>query len=73
MLFTKRLSHKIMLFSFPAKSIAFIVFTAPVLHHLAHFQPRDNGGRHNFEKNTTAGITLMTYASALTWARSCFE
>ena len=36
---------------------------------LAHFQPRDNWDKYNFEKNIIAGITLMMYANALTRTR----
>ena len=67
--FSKTL-NKTLCFLFPASPFTFLVFSAPVLHRLAHFQPRDNRGKHNFEKKYFAGIILMTYVNVLTRART---
>ena len=47
----------------------FFVIAAPVVHRLAHIQPRDNQGKHNFFKKNVR-IILMGHASVLTPASS---
>ena len=56
------------MFSYPATTFVFPVFSAPVMHHPAYFQPRYNQSKHDFEK-IIAGI-ILRHMPIPTWTRS---